>query len=76
VVQAPDLYQGESVFAFVVLKPGATATEGEIIEYCRANLAIFKAPKHVAFRDSLPKNNTGKVLRRELRDEAAQLVTV
>jgi long-chain acyl-CoA synthetase len=76
VVQAPDPYQGESVFAFVVLKPGATATEGEIIDYCRANLAVFKAPKRVAFRDSLPKNNTGKVLRRELRDEASQLVTV
>ncbi len=76
VVQAPDAYQGESVFAFVVLKPGATATEAEIIDYCRANLAVFKAPKRVAFRDSLPKNNTGKVLRRELRDEAAQVVNV
>jgi long-chain acyl-CoA synthetase len=76
VVQAPDAYQGESVFAFVVLKPGATATEAELIDYCRANLAVFKAPKRIAFRDSLPKNNTGKVLRRELRDEAAQLVTV
>lgn len=75
VVQAPDAYQGESVFAFVVLKPGATATESEIIEYCRANLAVFKAPKRIAIRDSLPKNNTGKVLRRELRDEAATIVT-
>ncbi len=75
VVQAPDAYQGESVFAFVVLKPGQSASEADIIDYCRANLAVFKAPKRVAFRDSLPKNNTGKVLRRELRDEAAQLVT-
>ncbi len=76
VVQAPDAYQGESVFAFVVLKPDATATEGELIAYCRDNLAVFKAPKRIAFRDTLPKNNTGKVLRRELRDEAAQIVTV
>lgn len=75
VVQAPDGYQGESVFAFVVLKPGETATDSEIIEYCRANIAVFKAPKRVVFRDSLPKNNTGKVLRRELRDDARQIVT-
>ncbi len=76
VVQAPDPYQGESVFAFVVLKPGATATEAELIDYCRANLAVFKAPKRIVFRDELPKNNTGKVLRRELRDEAARIVNV
>ena len=76
VVQAPDSYQGESVFAFVVLKPDATATEAELIEYCRANIAVFKAPKRIAFKESLPKNNTGKVLRRELRDEAAKIVTV
>ncbi len=76
VVQAPDAYQGESVFAFVVLKPGMTASESEIIEFCRANIAVFKAPKRVVFRDNLPKNNTGKVLRRELRDEAAQIVTL
>jgi len=75
VVQVPDSYQGESVFAFVVLKPDHTATEAEIIEYCRANLAVFKAPKRIAFKDSLPKNNTGKVLRRELRDEALAIVT-
>ena len=76
VVQVPDSYQGESVFAFVVLKPGTTATEAEIIEYCRANIAVFKAPKRVAFKDALPKNNTGKVLHRELRDEAAKIVAV
>lgn len=75
VVQVPDAYQGESVFAFVVQKPGATATEGEIIEFCRTNLAVYKAPKRVAFRADLPKNMTGKVLRRELREEAANIVT-
>ncbi|HEX6121561.1 MAG TPA: long-chain fatty acid--CoA ligase, partial [Ktedonobacterales bacterium] len=74
VVQYPDPYQGESVMAFVVLKPEMSATEEEIIEYCRGQIAVFKCPRRVVFRTELPKNNTGKVLRRELRDEAARLV--
>lgn len=72
VVQYPDPYQGESVLAFVVLKQGASATEQEIIDYCRNQIAVFKCPRKVIFRDSLPKNNTGKVLRRELREQAVQ----
>ena len=74
VVQYPDPYQGESVMAFVVLKQGATTTEQEIIDYCRSEIATFKCPRKVVFRDELPKNNTGKVLRRELREQAAQAV--
>lgn len=74
VVQYPDPYQGESVMAFVVLKQDETATEQDIIEFCRSQIATFKCPRKVVFRDALPKNNTGKVLRRELRDEAAQAV--
>jgi long-chain acyl-CoA synthetase len=74
VVQYPDPYQGESVLAFVVLKPEMSATEEEIIEYCRGQIAVFKCPRRVVFRTELPKNNTGKVLRRELREEAARLV--
>ena len=74
VVQYPDPYQGESVMAYVVLKEGATATEQEIIDYCRGQLAVFKCPRKVVFRDALPKNNTGKVLRRELREQATQNV--
>jgi long-chain acyl-CoA synthetase len=73
VVQSPDEYQGESVMAFVVLKQGETATEKEIIEYCRSEIAVFKCPRRVEFRAELPKNMTGKVLRRELRDEAARM---
>ncbi len=73
VVAAPDEYQGESVLAFVVLKPGETATEQEIIEYCRNEIAVFKCPRRVVFRTDLPKNMTGKVLRRELREEAARM---
>src|SRR5262249_44838938 len=66
--------QGEGVLAFVVLKQGAAATEQEIIDYCRERIATIKCPRKVIFRSELPKNNTGKVLRRELRDEAAKLV--
>lgn len=57
----------EAVKVFVVLKPGASATADEIRQHCRAQLAAFKVPKHVEFRDSLPKSNVGKILRRELR---------
>jgi long-chain acyl-CoA synthetase len=76
VVQAPDEYQGESVLAFVVLKQGETATEQEIIDYCREGIAVFKCPRRVVFTEALPKNMTGKVLRRELREEAARLAAV
>jgi acyl-coenzyme A synthetase/AMP-(fatty) acid ligase len=55
-----------------VLKPGQTATEQEIIDFCRSEIAPFKCPRRVIFRDALPKNNTGKVLRRELRESVAQ----
>jgi long-chain acyl-CoA synthetase len=74
VVQYPDPYQGESVMAFIVLKQGASATEQEIINYCRSEIAVFKCPRRVAFVAELPKNNTGKVLRRELRERAADAV--
>jgi long-chain acyl-CoA synthetase len=70
VVQYPDPYQGESVMAFVVLKQDAAATEDEIIEFCRSQIAVFKSPRRIVFRTELPKNNTGKVLRRELRTQA------
>jgi long-chain acyl-CoA synthetase len=72
VIGVPDEYQGESVMAVVVLKQGQTATEQEIIDYCRNEIAVFKCPRKVTFRDALPKNNTGKVLRRELRESVAQ----
>jgi long-chain acyl-CoA synthetase len=74
VVQYPDPYQGESVMAFVVLKQNETATEQEIIDFCRDEIAVFKCPRKVVFVSELPKNMTGKVLRRELRDRAAQSV--
>ena len=61
--------RGERVKAYVVLKAGETATEEEIIEYCRENLAYYKVPKFVEFRDELPKTMVGKILRRVLVEE-------
>ena len=54
----------------VELKEGATATEAEIIAFCRDRLAGYKVPRAVEFRESLPTSVVGKVLRRMLRDEA------
>jgi long-chain acyl-CoA synthetase len=66
VIGLPDEYRGETVKAFVVLKEGTTATEQEIIDFCREHLAKYKVPTAVEFRTELPKSTVGKVLRREL----------
>ncbi len=68
VVAVPDDKWGEVPKAFVVLKPGAGATEEEIRGLVRQHLAAFKVPKTVAFLDQLPKGTTGKILKRALRD--------
>ena len=68
-IGVPDPYRGETVKAFVVLKPGATATDQEIIAFCRERLAAFRVPRVVEFRTELPKSQIGKILRRALRDE-------
>lgn len=68
VIGVPDEYRGETVKAFIVLKPGETATEEEIIEFCRKHLAAYKVPKLIEFMDELPKSAVGKVLRRVLRE--------
>jgi len=68
-VGVPDPKRGETVKAFVVLKPGETATEEEIIAYCRTRLAAYKIPRMVEFRGELPKSTVGKVLRRVLQEE-------
>jgi long-chain acyl-CoA synthetase len=68
-VGVPDAKSGEVVKAYVQLKPGETATEEEILEFCKENMAGYKRPKIVEFRDTLPVSNVGKVLRRVLRDE-------
>jgi acyl-CoA synthetase (AMP-forming)/AMP-acid ligase II len=67
VVGVPDDTWGEQVKAFVALKEGESATEAEIIEWCRERLAHYKCPKSVDVVEALPRNPTGKVLKRELR---------
>ena len=67
VVGVPDAVYGEDIKAFVVLLPGQSAAEEEIIEFCRERLKRFKSPKEVVFLDSLPKSLVGKILRKELR---------
>ena len=69
VVGVPDAKSGEIVKAYIQLKPGETANEEEILEFCKENMAGYKRPKVIEFRDELPVSNVGKVLRRVLRDE-------
>jgi fatty-acyl-CoA synthase len=68
VIGVPDDKWGEAVKAIVVLKPGTTATAEEIITYTRSRIAGYKLPKTVDFIEVLPRNPSGKVLRRELRE--------
>jgi fatty-acyl-CoA synthase len=70
IVGLPHEKWGEAPYAFVVLKPGTSATEGEIIEHARGALAHFKAPKGVSFVDELPKTATGKIQKFVLRKGA------
>ncbi len=69
VIGVPNEYQGESVKACVVLKQGETMTADELQAYCREHLAAFKVPKFISVRTGLPKNPTGKILKRVLREE-------
>nr|WP_245302157.1 long-chain fatty acid--CoA ligase [Symbiobacterium terraclitae] len=71
-VGVPDAYRGETVKAFVVLKPGAQATEQEILDFCRERLAAYKRPRSVEFLPELPKSTVGKVLRRVLVEREKQ----
>jgi fatty-acyl-CoA synthase len=65
-VGVPDEKFGQRLRAFVVLRPGASLTEDEVKDYVRDNLARYKSPREVVFLDTLPRNPTGKVLKREL----------
>ena len=68
VVGVPDEYRGETVKAFVSLRPGKTVTAEELIAFSKDRLAAYKYPRQVEFLDEIPKTVSGKLLRRELRD--------
>ncbi len=69
VAGVPDAYRGETVKAFVVLRPGHAATAEEVTAFCRLHLAAFKIPRQVEFRAELPKSLVGKYLRRVLVEQ-------
>lgn len=68
VIGVPDSKWGEAIKAVIALNPGKTASEKELIDFCRDNIASYKKPKSVDFVDELPKSNYGKILKRELRE--------
>ena len=68
VVGMPDERWGESLAAFVVRGPGSSLTDAEVIDHCRRELADYKRPRRVQFLEEIPRNPTGKVLKRELRE--------
>ena len=67
-IGVPDPYRGETVKAYVVVKPGETLTAEEVIQFSREKLAAYKAPKMVEFIDGLPKSAVGKILRKEVKE--------
>ena len=67
VIGVPDPYHGEVVKACLALKPGATATTEDIVAHCSTQLAEYKVPRHVEFRETLPMSTVGKILYRDLR---------
>jgi fatty-acyl-CoA synthase len=68
VIGVPDPKWVEAVAAVVVVKAGQQLSEQDVIDHCNTHMAGFKAPKRVVFAESLPKNPSGKLLKRELRE--------
>ncbi|MCD6581808.1 MAG: long-chain fatty acid--CoA ligase [Desulfuromusa sp.] len=69
VIGVPDKQGGEMVKAFVRLKPGETATEEEIMEYCKDTMTAYKRPREIEFRENIPTSIVGKIIRRKLKEE-------
>jgi fatty-acyl-CoA synthase len=78
VIPVPDDKWGEVPKALVVLKPGSHTKEEELLEFCRARLSHYKCPRTAEFLKSLPRTGTGKLLKKELREQyaAARKVSV
>ncbi|GAC1300009.1 MAG: long-chain fatty acid--CoA ligase [Ktedonobacteraceae bacterium] len=76
VVGVPDPYRGETIKAYVVLKPAyeGKVTEEELVAWCREHMAVYKTPRMVEIRQSLPRTGSGKILKRVLADEARKQV--
>ena len=70
VVGAPDRRLGQVGYAFVQLKPGANASAEELVAFCRAGIADYKVPRHIAFIDEFPMTESGKLKRHVLVDQA------
>jgi len=68
-IGVPDAKRGETVKSFVVVRPGVTLTLEEVAAYARENLAPYKVPRMIEFRDALPRSSVLKILRRELREQ-------
>ena len=68
VIGIPSEQWGESLLAFITLKPGESAVSDDIIEFCRSKLAGYKIPRQVEFIDVIPRNASGKVLKKDLRE--------
>jgi fatty-acyl-CoA synthase len=68
IIASPDARRGETVKAVVVLKPGATASAEEIMDWARGRMAAYKAPRKVAFMDALPRTSSGKLMWRALQE--------
>jgi long-chain acyl-CoA synthetase len=67
-IGVPDEYRGETVKAYIVIKPGETLTKQDVISFCKEKMAGYKVPTLVEFIDELPKSAIGKIMRRELRE--------
>ena len=73
IIGVPDRKWGETVCALVVVKEGVSLTEQDIVDFIQERLASYKKPRHVVFMDSLPRNPSGKVLKRDLREQFRDL---
>ena len=62
-----DERSGEAVKLFVVRRDSSSLSESDLVDFCKTNFTGYKRPRHIEFRDELPKSNVGKILRRELR---------